>query len=267
MKKTTTTLVAAAVASASLLVPTVAVAQESAAGVAEATNMEIAPSGIDTTELEAAVKELEGIEEIKGVGEEDAERIIAENPEVRRRVEAARRRIAAATGVVVPEEAGSEAPAADIKAVPHDAGQVIMLPDGTGTNVIDDVFFGELQWVFGRFNGADAVKDGVIIGSLEMDGKGLKFQYVSDLSCWGMGHTDYSGALACLFVCDNDNNWVGGKFDWISSSRQKRDFANIYSGYRGWTLSNTPNPCMAAFVIVSSDGKRRSNVITATWER
>ena len=63
----------------------------------------------------------------------------------------------------------------------------------------------------------------------------------------------------------SDGSWVGGKFDWISSSRRSRDFANVYGGYDGWSLAGVPSPCAAAFVIISPDGKRRSNVISGTW--
>lgn len=66
---------------------------------------------------------------------------------------------------------------------------------------------------------------------------------------------------------NNSGAWVGGKFDWISSSRRSRDFVNVYSGYAGWSLADVPNPCQAAFVIVSPDGKKRSNVIAGTWSR
>ena len=60
---------------------------------------------------------------------------------------------------------------------------------------------------------------------------------------------------------------VGGKFDWISSSRSTRDFKNIYGGYGGWNLSNVPKTTTAAFVIVSKDGKWRSNIVVGLWER
>ena len=46
-----------------------------------------------------------------------------------------------------------------------------------------------------------------------------------------------------------------------------RDFVNIYGGYGGWSLANVPNPCPAAFVIISSDGKKRSNVLVGSWSR
>lgn len=140
--------------------------------------------------------------------------------------------------------------------------------DMSTTNSLDMVDFSILDWKFGGFHPAtNCVRSAVEISGLKMSRDGLGFKYISDLSGWGYSYGDYSGALACLFVCDNDGKWVGGKFDWISSSRNTRDFNNVYSGYNGWSLSNVPNPCPVAFVIVSKDGKKRSNVITAIWER
>ena len=93
---------------------------------------------------------------------------------------------------------------------------------------------------------------------------GVSFSYAKDLSAWGYSG-DALGGVACLFVQKSNGQWVGGKFDWISSSRRSRDFANVYGGYDGWSLAGVPNPCAAAFVIVSPDGKRRSNAIVGTW--
>lgn len=85
------------------------------------------------------------------------------------------------------------------------------------------------------------------------------------MSAWGYG----AGTLvyACLFVKNNDGNWVGGKFDWISSNRTSRDLKNVLGGYSGWNLSNVPNPCQAAFVILDKNKQRRSNVLVGTWKR
>lgn len=137
----------------------------------------------------------------------------------------------------------------------------------TSTNSLDAVDFGILKWDFGGFRPAtECLRSEVEISGLKIASNGLSFRYVHDLSVWGLGYGE-AEALACLFVCDNDGNWVGGKFDWISSSRTKRSFENVYGGYGGWSLSRVPNPCPAAFVIVSRDGRKRSNVISGIWER
>ena len=131
----------------------------------------------------------------------------------------------------------------------------------------DEAPYGAFSWAYGGFNGSRAALDAPRIGALKMNGmSGLSYNWVGpNLSAWGLGHTD-AGALACLFVRRSDGSWIGGKFDWISSSRTTRDFRNL-GGYNGWSLTGVPNPTQAAFVIVSADGRRRSNVITADWRR
>lgn len=140
-------------------------------------------------------------------------------------------------------------------------------------NYLDEAPFPDFDWGYGGFRGGKSVwggdpenGTGPVIGDLKMGKDGLSFEYENGLAGWGLAN-DEAGALACLFVKDNDGNWVGGKFDWISTSRRTRDFTNIYNGYNGWDLSNVPKTTTAAFVIVSKDGKWRSNVITALWER
>lgn len=129
----------------------------------------------------------------------------------------------------------------------------------------DQVSFGSLKWTFGgKPNGAGARNGGVVIAGARFSQNGVSFSYVKDLSAWGYSNSALGG-IACLFVQKENGSWVGGKFDWISSSRRSRDFLNVYSGYAGWSLDGVPSPCQAAFVIVSPDGKRRSNVIIGSW--
>jgi len=130
----------------------------------------------------------------------------------------------------------------------------------------DAVPFGSLSWSYGGFNGSGAAASEVTLSGLNISGGGMSFTYVKDLSAWGLGGGDIGG-VASLFVKNNAGKWVGGKFDFISSSRSSRSFTNINDGYNGWSLSDVPNPCEAAFVIVKADGSKRSNVIGGTWAR
>ncbi len=131
----------------------------------------------------------------------------------------------------------------------------------------DAVPFGALRWTFGGINGASAAKTSASIGALRMSRNGLSYKWTgATLSSWGLSN-DAAGAYACLFVLRSDGAWVGGKFDWISTSRCSRSLENIYGGYGGWSLGGVPNPCSVAFVIVSSDGKKRTNVISSRWSR
>lgn len=140
-------------------------------------------------------------------------------------------------------------------------------PSPSGDVGADQVPFGSLKWTFGgRPNGAGARNGGVVISGARFSSGGVSFTYNRDLSAWGYS-SGALGGVACLFVKKENGKWVGGKFDWISSSRRSRDFNNVYAGYGGWSLAGVPNPCAAAFVIISPDGKRRSNVIAGTWSR
>ncbi len=131
----------------------------------------------------------------------------------------------------------------------------------------DAVAFADLRWSFGGFNGAQAALDAPRIAALKLSASGLSYSWAgADLSAWGLADGD-AGALACFFVRRSDGAWHGGKFDWISTSRRTRSFTNIHGGYNGWSLSGVPNPCPAAFVVVSSNGRKRTNVIVGEWRR
>ncbi len=227
--------------------------------------------GKDNASLAEAMKELDSISELHGKSEEEIRRIMSDNPDVRHRVSSVGRRLSSAVsgGSTMPEEE----PRHDTESEKTEESPV---PDEIETDppeietkppLLDDVFLGEFHWDFGGFDGGKAEKSEVRIAGLKVKKNGLSFEYIEDLSHWGLAYEDYTGALACLFVCDRDGRWIGGKFDWISSSRTTRDFENIYDGYEGWSLHNVPNPCPVAFVIVSPNGKKRSNVIAGIWER
>lgn len=125
---------------------------------------------------------------------------------------------------------------------------------------VDEVPFDELTWTYGGFSGGGAVLDTPRLANLSVKSDGLSFTYLTNLASWGYAYDDAGGALACLF-CRVDGRWVGGKIDWISSSRWSRDFKNPKSGYGGWKPSALTEADAYAFVIVNKDGKRRSNVV------
>lgn len=127
----------------------------------------------------------------------------------------------------------------------------------------DELSFHALRWTKGGINASGAVKTTVSIGGLRTTKNDLYYSWVGDtLSSWGIGYGN-ADAVACFFVQQRDGAWIGGKFDWISTSRTHRSIAEII---HGWGLANLlNNPCPCAFVIVSRDFKKRSNVITSTW--
>lgn len=125
--------------------------------------------------------------------------------------------------------------------------------------------FPSFNWAFGAFNGSQAREaPNATITNLKVSTKGLSYSWASG-GCEQLGadtRTDPSATLACLF-CKIDGQWIGGKFDWISTSRLTRGFENIRSGYKGWDPQALEKASSFAFVIVSADGKHRTNVIEA----
>lgn len=147
------------------------------------------------------------------------------------------------------------------------AGTTPSTPAGTPT-MGDAVAFGSLKWVYGGRPVANGAKQtSATIKGLSISGQKLAYSWGgTTLASWGLADND-AGAVACLFVQTTSGAWKGGKFDWISTSRRTRNLENVFGGYGGWSLADVPNPCAAAFVIVSSDGKKRTNVISCSWKR
>lgn len=140
-------------------------------------------------------------------------------------------------------------------------------PDETPAPTGDAVKFSQLKWVFGGMDGSRARQDVLKIADLGFGSNGLSYRWAGPtLESWDLKLTQ-ADAIACVFFKNNDGKWVGGKFDWISTSRTTRSFNNIRDGYKGWSLADIPNPTQGAFVIISSSGKLRTNVLAAKWER
>lgn len=128
----------------------------------------------------------------------------------------------------------------------------------------DGVSFADLLWDYGGFVGANALPvDGVEIALDSVNPSGLRYHFEEgNLSALSAANShDNPDCLACLF-CLLDGEWRGGKFDWISSDRLSRDFHNISTGYHGWPPDAIRRAAGFAFVILSKDGKRRTNIST-----
>lgn len=126
---------------------------------------------------------------------------------------------------------------------------------------VDGVKFSSLIWTYGGAsgNGQTSVLSTPRISNLQVNStKDMTLTWDVGMTDWGYGNTDAKG-IACLF-CKVGNQWVGGKFEYISTSRSYRAFTNISKKYSGWDPSNL-NASEFAFVVISSDLKSRSNVI------
>jgi len=150
---------------------------------------------------------------------------------------------------------------ATIKEYAHDA-----LENATGGNTdaqpvnADAVDYSLLQWEFGGFNGANARLDTPRLSGASCDGRTVFYKWDVGLDVWGMGH-DNADAVCALFIERSDGSWTGGKFDWVSTSRTSRGLGHL-EGYNGWS-ERLPLTGRVAFVVVTADGARRSNVIMA----
>ena len=121
----------------------------------------------------------------------------------------------------------------------------------------------ELDFRYGGFKGGKAAEvPGCQISNLKISKSGLSYKWVSG-GCEALGaasRTDYSQTVACAFYWDG-RKWVGGKFDWISTSRTTRGWENVKSGYNGWDADAFFGAKRHAFCIVSKDGKKRTNLL------
>lgn len=118
-----------------------------------------------------------------------------------------------------------------------------------------------LLFRYGGFDGSRAVEDlATQIRDLRVSKDGLSYKWAKgNLRNWGLADTD-AGALACAFYWDG-STWVGGKFDWISTSRTSRSFENVRAGYNGWDSAAFFAAKKHGFCIVSKDGKKRTNLL------
>lgn len=129
----------------------------------------------------------------------------------------------------------------------------------------DEVDFASLDWCWGGFKGGSAKEvSGCQIGSLKVSGGNMSYKWVAG-GCEKLGATSREDAdhTPCALFCKIYGKWKGGKWEWISTSRTTRGLKNIEDGYGGWDKTAISKASEYAFVIVSVDGKKRSNVITA----
>jgi len=161
---------------------------------------------------------------------------------------------AAAQDEVAPPS-GGEVPGGEAAATSGEAETSAAAP------AADAVNFAALKWCWGAFDGSKAAEDaGARIGSLKVSASGLSYKWEKG-GCERLGASSASDAscLACLF-CFDGSAWRGGKFDWISTSRTTRDMKNVEDGYNGWDAGAFRSAKAYAFVIVSKDGRKRTNV-------
>ena len=124
----------------------------------------------------------------------------------------------------------------------------------------DAVPFSSLQWQYGGMKAGGAVLSTPRLSNASCNGRVYYYRWDVGLSGWGLGNGD-AGAVCAVFI-ERDGQWVGGKFDWVSTSRTFRGLDHLES-YSTWPSAKITLPLSGrvAFVVTSADGKRRSNVI------
>lgn len=148
------------------------------------------------------------------------------------------------------------------ESVPPSADMTV--PEADPEPVADDeVDYAALQWTCGGFAGGSAERcNGVAIADLRISASGLSYRYAQgDLTAISPANSHENADCIAALFCRVAGVWQGGKFDWISSDRLTRDWHNVRGGYKGWTGELLDSADAFAFVIVSGDGRRRTNII------
>ena len=135
--------------------------------------------------------------------------------------------------------------------------------DTVATSSSSDGFdWGAIQWGSEAFPNATTV-DMSLNSARVSDGK-IYFSFEMNDS-WPT--RDWANAIACAFMKQSDGSWYGGKFDWISTGGQSVKLTdNIVNGYGSFSGHRPSSGQEMAFVWVSIDGTRRSNVAYTTWQ-
>lgn len=158
-------------------------------------------------------------------------------------------------------ESGREETAESVSDAPVETAQAesSAVADASGTAE-------RLVYRFGGFDGSHAVETpNARISDLRVTSSGMSYKWV-DGGCEALGASsreDYSHTVACAFYWDEATAaWIGGKFDWVSTSRTSRDWVNVRDGYGGWNAEAFFAAKRRAFCIVAANGKLRTNLIT-----
>lgn len=127
---------------------------------------------------------------------------------------------------------------------------------------VDQLDYALLRWQYGGVNASGAKLDSPRLSSLSCNGRAVSYRWDVGMSGWGLSNGD-AGAICAVFF-ERDGKWIGGKFDWVSVSRSNRELKHVET-YNNWPSSGIKLPWRGrvAFVVVSADGRRRSNVVIA----
>ena len=133
---------------------------------------------------------------------------------------------------------------------------------GAPSATVDQLDYALLKWQYGGFRAGGATLDSPRLSNLSCNGRSVSYRWDVGMAGWGLGNGD-AGAICAVFFL-RDGAWIGGKFDWVSVTRTNRELKHVES-YSNWPSSGIKLPWRGrvAFVVVSADGRRRSNVLVA----
>lgn len=116
---------------------------------------------------------------------------------------------------------------------------------------------------FGSPNCSNAQEDpNTQIKDLKWSKNGLSYKWAKgNLRNWGILKDHDAGALAITGHEVKEGEYRCGKFDWISTDRLTRGFENIHGRYNGFDPEAYFGSKKHAFFIMTSDGKKRTNIL------
>lgn len=120
-----------------------------------------------------------------------------------------------------------------------------------------------IVWRYGGIDASGSIVDPENeIADLRIQGGRLSYRFVKgNLSNWGVPPGSATAIACAFFWSPTENAWIGGKFEWVDSSRLSRDLGNL-DGYGGWRRDLFFSAPERGFCIVSPDGRHRTNLIT-----
>jgi len=116
-----------------------------------------------------------------------------------------------------------------------------------------------IRWLGANYSGA---KETTVIRSVTIRGNKFYIDYAP--YSWPKNSDGRCDAIVCFFYMQDDQ-WVGGKFDWWRVGGQKvKGTENIEGGYGGHVMPTRGTE--SRFMAVSVNGKERSNLCPVKWE-
>ena len=159
-----------------------------------------------------------------------------------------------------PAQGGFVSSSSDAAAPTPTTTQPVAAPGGATAAASDPLPPGKVAWFGTPKCGSAARVARAEIANLRVSPPGLSYKWVSG-GCEALGASGAGdiGPICALGYQTAAGAWKIAKFDHISTSRTSRDYKNLQEGYNGWNWGEVSTAKSFCFVILSADGKRRTN--------